>query len=74
MVDKYPNILGKDVNVHRKSGSNVRGVCVNQFSEGILVKPNDSNNVWIPFTEITELFWEDFKPVTLGKFEEVEDV
>ena len=72
MIETHPNVLGKDVNVHRRNAGDVRGYCVNQLSSGITVKPRESHNVWIPWAEITEIFWEDFKPIKQGYFPELD--
>lgn len=72
MMQAHPNVLGKDVNVHRRNAVDVRGYCINQLESGITVKPRESHNVWIPWTEITEIFWEDFKPIPAGTFPELD--
>jgi len=65
MVGK-DNFLGKDITVKRLDGSHIRGLCVNESDLGIMVSPKNNleystKYVWIPHSQIVEVFFEEDK-------------
>jgi len=65
MVEKNRNFLGKDISIHRRNDKPIRGLCVNQMNDGLMINPKNDNYtfsdkfVWIPFSEITEIYFEE---------------
>lgn len=60
------NFLGKDLTVHRIADKSIRGFCVNQLIEGLLINPKDGNGytytdkfIFIPFSQIKEVYFEE---------------
>lgn len=65
MVGKN-NFLGKDITIKKIDGSFVRGFCVNETKEGLLVNPKQQFSytdkfVFVPFQQISEVFFEEEK-------------
>lgn len=65
MEEKRRGFLGKDITIHRISDSTIRGFCVNETKEGLMVNPKTDNYtfedrfVFIPFSQIKEIYFEE---------------
>ena len=64
-MEEKRNFLGKDITIHRISDKSIRGLCVNQLKEGLMVNPKTDNYtsedkfVFIPFSQIKEIYFEE---------------
>lgn len=62
-------LLGKDLTIKRKDGSFLRGYCLNQFSDRIIINPKGSDDrvVVLNVDDILDITFEDFKSVKTFK-------
>ena len=62
-------LLGKDLTIKRKDGSFLRGFCLNQFSDRLIINPKGSDDriVILDVDEIADMTFEDFKSVQTMK-------
>jgi len=64
MVEKRTNnFLGHDITIEKIDGKFVRGFCVNETKDGLLINPKNNYSysdrfVFIPFSQIKEAFYE----------------
>jgi hypothetical protein len=62
-------LLGKDVTVKKNDGSFLKGYCLNQFSDRLIINPNGSDDrvVVVQAETIMEISFDDFKSVKTMK-------
>ena len=69
-MDKNQNLLGKDITITKVDGSHVRAYCQNQTADGLYILI-DKRVIFIPYVQISEVFFVPFAPIKQGYFPEL---
>ena len=66
-MERKNGFLGKDITIHRINDKSIRGFCINELPEGLMINPKTDNYtssdkfIFVPWSQMKEVYFEEAK-------------